>query len=78
MFDGTCASCHGVDGKKINFHDADDPEYLGTVASGNPWEFFHKVLFGQPGAPMPSGIGLGWSAEEIADLAAYAQTLPTE
>jgi thiosulfate dehydrogenase len=78
MFDDTCAACHGVDGKKINFGDDDDPEFLGTVAAGNPWEFFHKVSFGQPDAPMPSGIGLGWSAEQIADLAAYVQTLPSE
>jgi thiosulfate dehydrogenase len=78
MFDGTCASCHGVDGKKINFHDPDDPEYVGTVAAGNPWEFFHKVSHGQPGEPMPAGLALGWSLEEIADLAAFAQTLPTE
>jgi len=78
MFDGTCAACHGVDGKKINFGDADDPEYLGTLAADNPWEFFHKVSYGQPGEPMPAGIALGWSREEIADLAAFAQTLPTE
>jgi thiosulfate dehydrogenase len=78
MFDGTCASCHGTDGKKINFHDADDPEYVGTVASGNPWEFIHKVTFGQPGEPMPSGSAMGWSLEDIVDLLAYVQTLPTE
>jgi thiosulfate dehydrogenase len=78
LWEGTCTACHGVDGTKINFHDADDPEYVGTVAAGNPWEFFHKVVFGQPGAPMPSGLALGWSLEEIADLLSYAQTLPTE
>lgn len=78
LWEGTCTACHGVDGTKINFHDADDPEYVGTVAAGNPWEFFHKASFGQPGAPMPPGMGLGWSMEEIADLLSYAQTLPTE
>ena len=78
LFDGTCAACHGVDGKKINFHDADDPEYVGTVAGGNPWEFFHKASFGQPDSPMPAGKALGWSMEDLADLAAYVQTLPTE
>lgn len=78
MFDGTCAFCHGVDGKKINFHDPDDPEYVGTIAADNPWEFFHKVSFGQPGEPMPVGRAMGWSVEDIADLAAYAQTLPAE
>jgi mono/diheme cytochrome c family protein/ribosomal protein L37AE/L43A len=78
MFDGTCATCHGVDGKKINFGDDEEPEYLGTVAADNPWEFFHKASYGQPGAPMPAGLALGWSLEEIADLASYAQTLPSE
>ncbi|MGB3713274.1 MAG: c-type cytochrome [Candidatus Promineifilaceae bacterium] len=78
LFERTCAACHGVDGKKINFSTPDDPEYVGTLAGGNPWEFFHKASFGQPGAPMPTGKALGWSIEDITDLAAYAQTLPTE
>ncbi|MEK6223012.1 MAG: c-type cytochrome [Chloroflexota bacterium] len=78
MFEGTCAACHGVDGKKINFGGADDPEYLGTVAAGNPWEFIHKVSFGQPGAPMPIGQALGWTQEEILDLLSYVQTLPSQ
>jgi thiosulfate dehydrogenase len=78
LYESTCSACHGVDGKKINFHDADDPEYLGTIAAGNPWEFFHKASFGQPDAPMPVGVALGWTMEQIADLLAYAQTLPTE
>jgi len=78
LWEGTCASCHGVDGTKINFGGADDPEYVGTVAAGNPWEFFHKASFGQPDSPMPSGIGLGWAMDQIADLLAYTQTLPTE
>ncbi len=78
MFEGTCQFCHGSDGKLINFGHDDDPEYLGTVASGNPWEFFHKVAQGQPGSPMPAGLALGWTLEDIANLAAFAQTLPTE
>ena len=53
-------------------------EAVGTVAAGNPWEFFHKVAHGQPGSPMPSGLALGWSFEDIANLAAFAQTLPQE
>lgn len=78
MFENTCAACHGEDGKKINFGEADEPEYIGTIAVDNPWEFFHKASFGQPGQPMPSGIALGWSMEEIANLLAYAQSLPTK
>ena len=77
-FEATCAACHGLDGKKMNFGDAAEPEYVGTVAADNPWEFFHKVSFGQPGEPMPAGIGLGYTMEDRANLAAYAQTLPTK
>jgi thiosulfate dehydrogenase len=61
LYDGTCASCHGVDGKRLNFGDEDEPEYAGTIAADNPWEFFHKVSFGQPGTPMPIGKAMGWS-----------------
>jgi thiosulfate dehydrogenase len=78
LYDGTCASCHGVDGKKINFASEEEPEYVGTLAADNPWEFFHKASLGQPDAPMPVGRALGWSLEDIADLTAFAQTLPTE
>ena len=77
-FEDTCASCHGTDGKELNFGDADDPEYVGTIARDNPWEFMHKVSFGQPGTPMPVGMGMGWTKEDIANLLAYAQTLPFE
>jgi thiosulfate dehydrogenase len=78
MFDNTCASCHGTDGKKLNFGGDDDPEYVGTIARDNPWEFIHKVSFGQPGSPMPSGLALGWTLEDIANLLAFGQTLPSE
>jgi thiosulfate dehydrogenase len=61
LYDSTCASCHGVDGKRLNFGDEDEPEYAGTIAADNPWEFFHKVSFGQPGTPMPIGKAMGWS-----------------
>lgn len=74
----TCAHCHGADGKKLNFGSSDEPEYIGTLALDNPWEFFHKVYFGQPGQPMPIGQAMGWAMEEIADLIAFAQTLPAE
>lgn len=78
LFEGTCAACHGVDGKELNFGDDAEPEFIGTVAADNPWEFFHKASFGQPGVPMPAGRALGWSLQDIADVLSYAQTLPTE
>jgi thiosulfate dehydrogenase len=78
LYDAGCALCHGDDGQQINFGGADEPEYVGTLASGNPWEVFHKVSYGNPGSPMPSGVSLGWSFQDIADVVAYAQTLPAE
>jgi thiosulfate dehydrogenase len=77
-FNGTCAACHGLDGLKINFGDASEPEYVGTIAADNPWEFFHKASLGHPGEPMPAGRALGWSPEYIANILAFAQTLPTK
>ena len=76
LYNGTCASCHGEDGKTLNFGDEAAPEYVGTLAADNPWEGFNKIAYGQPGAPMPAGINLGWSWQDIVDILAYIQTLP--
>ena len=78
LFNTGCSRCHGEDGKMINFSDEDEPEYIGTIANENPWEFFHKASFGQPGEHMPAGVNFGWTPQDIADILAYAQTLPTE
>lgn len=80
-FSRTCSNCHGADGTKINFGTSAAPEYVGTVATGNPWEFAHKVLFGQPGPDsedMPAGITRDWTMKDVMDAMAYAQTLPTK
>jgi thiosulfate dehydrogenase len=77
LFDGLCAACHGADGTTLNWGSEDEPEYIGTVASGNPWETLHKGRFGQPGSAMPSTVDLGWSVQDAVDVLAYAQTLPT-
>jgi len=78
LYNGTCASCHGEDGKTLNFGDEAAPEYVGTLAADNPWEGFNKIAYGQPGAPMPAGINLGWSWQDIVDILAYIQTLPVK
>jgi thiosulfate dehydrogenase len=77
LFEGTCAACHGADGRTINFHDPEEPEFVGNIAVDNPWEFIHKVRSGQPGTPMPSSIANGWSMQDVVDVLAYSQTLPT-
>ncbi len=76
FFQTICAVCHGFDGKEINFKDADNPEYVGTVAVKNPWEALHKIRFGQPGVGM---IALGaLDIDTLVDIVAYMQQLPTE
>ena len=80
LYEGSCATCHGADGRTLNFGDEDQPEFVGTIAVDNPWEFLHKVRFGQPGSSpeMPSGIEAGWTAQDAADVLSYAATLPVE
>ncbi|MFQ5413558.1 MAG: c-type cytochrome [Phycisphaerae bacterium] len=71
-----CAQCHGAEGRDIPFHPEPDEEFVGTLAVDNPWEFQHKVRFGQPGEAMPAAVNVGASLQDIADVGAYAQTLP--
>ena len=79
IFRSTCAqSCHGGAGTAINFGEAGDPEYVGTIAAGNPWEFIHKIRNGQPGTRMPSAIIDQWGEKTILDLLNFAQTLPKD
>ncbi len=73
-----CSACHGDDGRLINFGDDDDPTYVGSVAWDNPWEFLHKVRAGQPGTAMPASLDADWSMDDLLDLLAFSQTLPTE
>ncbi|MBI4843866.1 MAG: cytochrome c [Nitrospirae bacterium] len=92
LFEKICIKCHGNDGTELNFGDEQKPEYIGTVAVANPWEFVHKVRFGQPGTimpalrlrlklsekenKMPSGIETGYTMQDLLDILRYAQTLP--
>lgn len=73
-----CTACHGPEGNKLNFGKPDQPEYVGTVARDNPWEFLHKVRVGQPGSnpAMPSGVEMGWKLQDLLDILAYSQSLP--
>ncbi len=74
FFQTICAVCHGLDGRQINFHPGrKQPEYVGTVASHNPWEIFHKIRNGQPGAAMISLRAL--SIQDQVDIIAYTKTL---
>jgi len=70
--DGQCTNCHGVNGDAIDF-EPPDGVYVGTIASENPWEFIHKVRFGQPGTGMPSWIQSGGSDQGAANIGRHAQ-----
>ena len=76
FFQTICAHCHGLDGKKINFHINQSPEYVGNIAQENPWELFHKIRNGQPSQKMVS-LGV-LPLQDLLDIIAYAQTLPTD
>ncbi|MFQ5501592.1 MAG: DUF4215 domain-containing protein [Phycisphaerae bacterium] len=71
-----CIGCHGPDGTWLNFGTPEMPEYLGTIATHNPWELMHKVRVGQPGSSMPSWVGppnMG-ADQGVADIGRYIQT----
>ncbi len=68
--------CHGPKGRGINFGTREEPEFVGTIAKKNPWEFIHKVRAGQPGTRMSSGIINQWSTQDIMSLLQYSQSLP--
>jgi thiosulfate dehydrogenase len=76
IYQTTCARCHGSDGKLINFKTPPKVEYIGTVASKNPWETLHKLRMGQPGVPMISM--LAFDIQDHVDVLAYTQTLPAK
>ncbi|MEH6470475.1 MAG: c-type cytochrome [Halopseudomonas sp.] len=76
FYQNICATCHGYDGKQLNFKQAPKAEFIGTVAQANPWETLHKIRNGQPGSPM---VALGMlSIQDQVDLLAYCQTLPAK
>ena len=73
-----CMLCHGVDGLGTppGADAAEFGDFVGLIANENPWEFQHKVRFGQPGTSMPSAITAGGTTQEVSDLGTHAQTLP--
>ena len=74
-----CSSCHGADGKKIP-EPADGGSgnpidiFATAAATDNPWEFVHKVRFGQPNTAMPGTTGISPITDKDAyDILGYAQ-----
>lgn len=74
--DASCAACHGADGKLIDFG---EEEFVHDIALDNPWEFIHKIRFGQPGSSPPMGdlYAQGATVREMSaavDILGYSQT----
>jgi len=70
-----CALCHGSDGTLLAA-----PRTLGTIANQNPWEMLHTIRYGHPGSnpAMPAYVAsTSISASDMANIIAYAKTLPT-
>ena len=73
----SCMGCHGAQGlSKPPFSSDGFDAWVGKIAVDNPWEFQHKVRFGQPGTVMQGTVG--GTLQDVTDLGAYAQTLPVE
>jgi thiosulfate dehydrogenase len=72
-----CTQCHGVDGLRPPPGFPMFREWVGLLANDNPQEFQHKVRFGHPGTMMPAAFSAKASLRQIADVSAYAQTLPS-
>ncbi len=75
-FQTICASCHGFDGRALDWGDADSPGFVGTEANANPWEVLHKIRAGHPGVEMVSMAA--FPLEDALDILAYTQTLPVK
>ena len=73
LYNGICSSCHGINGKKINFKEAPKEVFVGDAARGNPWETLHKIRFGHPGTNMTSLFVLPKQSQ--LDILAYIQSL---
>jgi cytochrome c553 len=78
-YENTCATCHGIDGRKLTFRYEGVDTALGTLAVQDPWRFLHRTRFGTARAPeMPIGADLGWTPQDGRDVVYYVQsTLPT-
>ncbi|MDX2155458.1 MAG: cytochrome c [Hyphomicrobiaceae bacterium] len=74
LFQTTCAACHGLDGRALNWGKPDDPAFVGTEAAKLPWEVLHKIRNSHPGAAMINMRAL--PLKDAIDVLTYAQGLP--
>ena len=74
IYQGVCISCHDSDGRAYLEGEPGDKVSLGWLARNRTAQTVHKIVNGQPGTDMVQLRFL--SADQIADLLAYLQTLP--
>jgi thiosulfate dehydrogenase len=74
--DPGCASCHGLNGTTPPEGHPGFDEFPQVIATENPWEFQHKVRYGQPGVEMRDIVIFGGTTEDANDIGAYSQSLP--
>jgi len=72
-----CELCHNADGL------GEQGVNLGDIANTNPWEFLHKIRFGQPATAMPAMFDaedangfLLFDIQDAVDVIQYSQSLP--
>jgi len=71
-----CASCHGLEGEKLNLNTTESPVFLGDLSWSNPWRVAHQMRFGHPQSRVPPAEMLGLSFSQQIDTLAYIQTMP--
>jgi len=71
--DPGCAACHGMNGMTPPLGHPEFDEFPQVLATDNPWEFQHKVRFGQPGTEMRGIVIFGGTTEHVSDIGAHAQ-----
>lgn len=76
IFQTVCAACHGFDGRRLDWGDAEGPAYVGTEAVAAPDEVMNKILNAHPGVEMVNLRAFGVKA--AGDVLRYIATLPQE
>lgn len=76
IFQTVCATCHGYDGRLLDWGSDEEPGYVGTEAADVPDEVMNKILNAHPGVQM---VNLrAFPIENAINVLSYAATLPTK
>ena len=77
FYNAQCASCHGMEGNKIDFKTKKDGiQGIGWLANDNPQESIHKIRWGHPGSDMPAMItDKNLTEQDAIHILTYSQSL---